>query len=113
VSPHGKGGHADTLPLGFEYVRTALELHLREREAGEYLPGLSTEWGLHDLRHAAADAPHRATGDLVLAQRLLRHSDIRTTRGYLHPDSNGSQRTCGKPKPNSCVQNSRLGAHSR
>jgi integrase len=34
---HGKGGHVDTLPLGFEHVRTTLELHLRERQAGEYL----------------------------------------------------------------------------
>jgi site-specific recombinase XerC len=28
----------------------------------------------------------RATGDVVLAQQLLRHADVRTTRGYLHPD---------------------------
>jgi integrase len=34
---HGKGGHVDPLPLAFEHVRTALELHLRERAPGEYL----------------------------------------------------------------------------
>jgi site-specific recombinase XerD len=48
--------------------------------------GLSTEWQLHDLRRAAADALYRATSDIVLAQQLLRHADVRTTRGYLHPD---------------------------
>jgi integrase len=47
--------------------------------------GVSDVWSLHDLRHAAADALYRATGDLVIAQQLLRHSDVRTTRGYLHP----------------------------
>ena len=25
------------------------------------------------------------TDDIVLAQQLLRHADVRTTRGYLHP----------------------------
>jgi site-specific recombinase XerD len=44
--------------------------------------GLSTEWGVHDLRRAAANALHQATGDLMLANQLLRHSDICTTRGY-------------------------------
>jgi len=46
---------------------------------------LSTEWSLHDLRHAAADALYRLTGDIVIAQQLLCHADVRTTRGYLHP----------------------------
>ena len=76
---HGKGGHVDTLPTGFEHVHNALALHLRDRGPGEHLlypnearerpmdpstahlwfkrclkrAGLSTEWSLHDLRHAA------------------------------------------------------------
>lgn len=108
---HGKGGHLDTLPIGFEHVHNALALHLRDRGPGEHLlypndarerpmdpstahlwfkrclkrAGLSTEWSLHDLRHAAADALYRVTGDIVVAQQLLRHADVRTTRGYLHP----------------------------
>lgn len=107
----GKGGHVDTLPVGFEHVYNALALYMRERGADEYLlyprdatdrpmdhasahrwfkrclrrAGLSDEWSLHDLRHAAADALYRVTGDIVLAQQLLRHADVRTTRGYLHP----------------------------
>jgi integrase len=47
--------------------------------------GLSDAWSLHDLRRAAADALYAVTDDVVLAQQLLRHSDIRTTRGYLSP----------------------------
>ena len=48
--------------------------------------GLPDSWSLHDLRHAAADALYSVTGDVVLAQQLLRHADVRTTRGYLHPN---------------------------
>jgi integrase len=35
------------------------------------------------LDHTAAQALYESTGDLVLAQRLLRHEDLRTTRGYV------------------------------
>ena len=50
------------------------------------LTGLPSVWAPHDLRHAAADALYKVTNDVVLAQQLLRHSDIRTTRDYLRPD---------------------------
>jgi site-specific recombinase XerD len=99
------------LPIGFEHVHNALTLYLRDRDPSEHLlypkearkramdpssahywfkrclkrAGLSTEWTPHDLRHAAADALYAVTGDIVLAQQLLRHADVRTTRGYLHP----------------------------
>jgi site-specific recombinase XerD len=111
IAIHGKGGHLDTIPIGFDHVYNALALYLRDRPGDEHLlypndastrpmdpstthhwfkrclerAGLSTEWSLHDLRHAAADALYRVTGDIVLAQQLLRHADVRTTRGYLHP----------------------------
>jgi integrase len=111
LTVHGKGGHVDKLPLAFEHVYNALALYLRDRDPSEHLmhpqrrpnvameastlhrwfkgclerAGLSTTWALHDLRRAAADALHEVTGDIVLAQQLLRHSDIRTTRGYLSP----------------------------
>ena len=32
ITIRGKGGHVDTLPLGFEHVQTALALHFRERQ---------------------------------------------------------------------------------
>jgi integrase len=38
------------------------------------------------MRHSAADALWRGTGDLVMAQQLLRHKSIATTQTYLHPD---------------------------
>jgi integrase len=40
---------------------------------------------MHELRHSAAQALYDETGDPLLAQMLLRHADIKTTRGYLHP----------------------------
>ena len=33
----------------------------------------------------AADALWRATGNIVLAQQLLRHESVGTTQTYLHP----------------------------
>jgi site-specific recombinase XerD len=47
--------------------------------------GLPTTIKLHELRHSAADHLWRATGDLVLAQQLLRHESVATTQNYLHP----------------------------
>jgi integrase len=38
-----------------------------------------------ELRHTAADELYRETKDIVLAQQLLRHKSIETTRRYLHP----------------------------
>ena len=111
VTVYGKGGHEDKLPLGFQRLRSALELHLLEREGNpdEYLlypkthrtrpmdpatvhhslkrclhrAGLPADVKTHELRHTAAEALYRQTGDIVLAQQLLRHTDIRTTRGYI------------------------------
>ena len=40
---------------------------------------------MHELRHTAGDEIWRVTGDLVKAQRLLRHESIATTQVYLHP----------------------------
>ena len=99
------------LPIGFQRLRAALELHLVEREPApdEYLlyprshrtrpmdhsslhrwfkrclatAGLPSDVKIHELRHTAAQALYELSGDLVLAQQLLRHEDVRTTRGYV------------------------------
>jgi site-specific recombinase XerD len=47
--------------------------------------GLSETVVMHELRHSAADNLYRATGDIVKAQKLLRHSSVATTQDYLHP----------------------------
>ncbi len=39
---------------------------------------------IHDLRHTAATRLLKATGNLKMAQQLLRHSNIRTTAKYAH-----------------------------
>jgi site-specific recombinase XerD len=47
--------------------------------------GLPDNIILHELRHTAADELYRETKDIVIAQQLLRHKSIETTRRYLHP----------------------------
>ena len=45
----------------------------------------ASDFPMHELRHSAGDHLWRRTGNLVLAQQLLRHESIETTRQYLHP----------------------------
>jgi site-specific recombinase XerD len=47
--------------------------------------GLPATVKLHELRHSAADEIWRVTGDIVMAQKLLRHESVGTTQAYLHP----------------------------
>jgi site-specific recombinase XerD len=99
------------LPIGFEDLKTDLHLHLLDRGVDEYLlypkndrkrpmtgasvhrwfkkalerAGLPESIQIHELRHSAADNLWRATGNLMLAQQLLRHESVATTQAYLHP----------------------------
>jgi integrase len=47
----------------------------------------SEDFPMHELRHSAGHFIHRATGDLIAAQKLLRHASVKTTQDYLHPSS--------------------------
>ena len=62
-------------------------MHLVGREATEYLlhPRHDRMRPMHELRHSAADNLWRRTGNLTMAQQLLRHESPATTAGYLHP----------------------------
>lgn len=110
---HGKGNKRAVMPLEFPSLREDLYLHIQGegRQASEYLlyprsrkrepmdPASVHRWfkrclevaGLpstikpHEMRHSAADHLWRGTGNLVMAQELLRHSSPDTTRAYLHP----------------------------
>jgi integrase/recombinase XerD len=108
---HGKGGKDAVLPLAFATLNRDLYLHVQERHADEYLlyprsarrrpmdsssqhrwfkrclevAGLPSTMKIHELRHSAADHLWRDSGNLVLAQELLRHENVATTQGYLHP----------------------------
>jgi integrase len=103
-------GRSFCLEGGYPTLRQSLYVHLAERKPEEYIlypkgyrdrpmhPVSVHRWWsacleraglehfpMHELRHSAAQALYDETGDPVLAQMLLRHSDIKTTRGYLHP----------------------------
>jgi integrase/recombinase XerD len=110
---HAKGGGVAMMPIAFPGLRSDLELYLIGRDQDEYLlyprshperpmdqasvhrwlktclkrAGLPTSIKTHELRHSAADNLWRETGNLLLAQQLLRHKSVATTQAYLHPNS--------------------------
>jgi integrase/recombinase XerC len=110
LTVHGKGATVNVLPIGYKTLLEALYALLADREPSEYVlhprghperpmdPASVHRWWtksleragmdhfpMHELRHSAAQALYDETGDPVLAQMLLRHKDLKTTRGYLHP----------------------------
>jgi integrase len=99
----GKGGDVSTVPIPTD-VRDILWALSRQ---GDYVfthedgskftyDGVQSAWKracrkagivglrIHDLRHTAGTNLLAATGNLRLAQRLLRHKDIRSTLRYAH-----------------------------
>lgn len=109
---HRKGGEDLLLPIGYPQLRDSLYLHIQGdgRAPHEYLlyprnhrhrpldrsslhrwfkrcleRADLPDFPLHELRHTAGDEMWRATGNLVLAQQLLGHKSLETTRRYLHP----------------------------
>jgi site-specific recombinase XerD len=111
VRIHGKGGKTVILPLGFKALKRDLEIYLVGRGPDGYLlypkndvarpmtppsvhrwfkqclerAGLPDTIKLHEMRHSAADHLWRQTGNLTMAQQLLRHESPATTAAYLHP----------------------------
>lgn len=110
---HGKGDKAAAVPIAYRQVRDDLYLHVvgEGRRPEEFLlypkadrehpmqpssvhrwfkrclarAGLPATVKLHELRHTAGDEMWRETGNIVLAQKLLRHESVGTTEAYLHP----------------------------
>jgi site-specific recombinase XerD len=108
---HGKGQKVVVADIAIPGLKDDLNLELLTREPDEYLlyprerktdpmdpsslqrwfkkalkrAGLSESIRIHELRHSAADNLYRDTGNVILAQQLLRHESVATTQGYLHP----------------------------
>ena len=111
VVVRGKGSKVVVMPIGFPDLKADLEVHLVGRHPDECLlfpkkdpmqpmslsavhrwfkralarAGLPATVKIHELRHSAADNLWRETGNLLLAQQLLRHSSVATTQAHLHP----------------------------
>lgn len=112
VRVHAKGGHVHKVSYaGIARLKKDVEVYMVGRGGDEYLlypktdtsrpmshagihnwfkralkrAGLPESIELHEMRHSAADNLWRQTGDIVLAQKLLRHKSPETTLAYLHP----------------------------
>jgi integrase/recombinase XerC len=111
VLVHGKGAKDVVMPLGLKTLKRDLEVYLVGLAADEYLlhpkshrtrpmnpasvhrwlkrclerAGLPGTIKIHELRHSAADHLWRKSGNIVMAQELLRHESPSTTIDYLHP----------------------------
>lgn len=113
VTIHGKGDRKRSLPITaaiFAILKDALGKHpekvftyvakMPRKDAGTTRPitmeGFKTEWRrtrkrakvtdfrFHDTRHTAGSRVVRNTGNIKLAQKMLGHSDIKTTSRYAH-----------------------------
>ncbi|MDR3463287.1 MAG: site-specific integrase [Beijerinckiaceae bacterium] len=106
VSIRGKGGKVSPIPLSAEMREFLwplrgdhhIETAVFRNEAGAPVTYRAffaafaracqragvTNLRLHDLRHTAATRILRDTGNLKIAQKLLRHEDITTTGKYAH-----------------------------
>ena len=105
VTIRGKGGKVATIPLATDVRDMLWDLcagHEADRvfvyASGEpvTVPGLVSAFRracrkagiagfrFHDLRHTAATRIVRRSGNLKIAQKLLRHEDITTTARYAH-----------------------------
>jgi integrase len=93
----GKAGRVDLQPLPPVLASELLRV-VDERGRGRLFPGvtasavqmrfrrharsLGIEASVHQLRHRYGSAIYAATRDLLVTQRLMRHSNSKTTEGY-------------------------------
>jgi integrase len=88
-------GHHPESVFTYEVAKASDEARKGERRPVTY-EGLKTEWAravaragiadlhFHDLRHSFAMRGLRATGNLALVSRMMRHSDVSMTMRYAH-----------------------------
>jgi site-specific recombinase XerC len=112
VLVHGKGGKDVVLPLGSRQLIDDIGIYTVARNLDEYLiysydrattrvnlatvhrwfkrclhrAGLPDSIQMHEMRHSAAANLYRQSRDLLVANQLLRHVKLDTTRIYLHPN---------------------------
>lgn len=77
------GRHGKVRVRGTRYPVTVSGLNTMWQRQGPKASKIE-DFRLHDLRHTTATRLLRATGNLKLVQRLLRHSNIATTGKYAH-----------------------------
>lgn len=97
----GKGGKMRMVPINGELAEVLDRLEAMQGR-GYYFPGrfgghmheqsvnklITQRLGMnpHSLRHAAATAAFRGTGDIRSVQEMLGHASLATTQRYLHID---------------------------
>lgn len=94
---HGKGGkqrvvpvspmlagHLDRVPRGWVFPHpTDPSQHVTPRVVGDRITRALPSGTAHQLRHAFATSSYAARHDVLAVQRLLGHSSVATTMGYI------------------------------
>jgi integrase len=74
--PSGDARRGDRRPITYRGLETEMERTLKRARVRDF--------SFHDLRHTAATRVLRATGNLNIVRRMLRHDNIKTTVKYAH-----------------------------
>ena len=73
---HSDVRRGDRRPIRYEGLTTEIERTVVRAGIRDF--------SFHDLRHTAATRVLRATGNLHIVKRMLRHENIKTTAKYAH-----------------------------
>jgi integrase len=112
---HGKGDREDTIPVGDAFVRVFLARRT-ETGSGPLFPGVTpnavqqalrklakragVDASPHQLRHRYGTQLYMMSRDLLLVQRLMRHTSPTTTAGYAQlVDGPGARLVAQLPYP--------------
>lgn len=86
IGAHMGPWHRGTLRLGWRRAVKVIQGQLRKKGRHDEATRLDTA-RVYDLRHSYLSALLTASGDLYAVAEAGRHSDLETTRGYVHASS--------------------------
>lgn len=91
------------------YLSSTTKERMTTRSVQHLIESLSQKTGLdfhtHTLRHTGASYIYDATKDIVITQEILGHTNISTTRRYIHTDDSLKKRAINQSALNRIAEN--------